>query len=194
MENNELRTKAREALSGNWGLAIGVTFVYMLIVGGLGSIPLAGQIGSILIAGPMALGMAIFVLSLARNQEAKFDQLFQGFQNFGTALGAYVLMLIYVLLWSLLLIVPGIIAAIGYSQVFYILAEDNTIGITEALKKSKSMMDGYKMKYFFMMLVFFGWSLLCILTLGIGFLWLIPYMYVSYANFYDDIKNNKIAS
>jgi uncharacterized membrane protein len=93
-----------------------------------------------------------------------------------------------ILLWLLLLIVPGIIAAISYSQTFFILAEDNTIRPSEAIEKSKKMMDGNKLKYFYLCLRFLGLGLLCILTLGIGFLWLAPYIQVTNAKFYDDIK------
>jgi uncharacterized membrane protein len=73
---------------------------------------------------------------------------------------------------------------------YYIIAEDNSVGAMEAIDRSKKMMDGYKWKYFRLLLRFFGLSLLCILTLGIGFLWLIPYFHVTNAKFYDDIKSN----
>jgi uncharacterized membrane protein len=101
-------------------------------------------------------------------------------------------MVLFIVLWLLLLIIPGIIAAISYSMTFYILADDKSIKPMEAIDKSKKMMDGYKWKYFFLCLRFFGWALLCILTLGIGFLWLIPYINVSIAKFYDDVKENPV--
>jgi uncharacterized membrane protein len=72
------------------------------------------------------------------------------------------------------------------------LADDNSIKAMEAIDKSKKMMDGYKWKYFCLGLRFLGWALLCILTLGIGFLWLMPYMQVSMAKFYDDVKANSM--
>ena len=103
-------------------------------------------------------------------------------------------MVVFVFLWALLLIIPGIIAAIAYSQTFYILAEDDTIGSMDALRKSKEMMIGYKWKYFCLGLRFIGWALLCVLTLGIGFLWLSPYIQVSYAKFYEDLKTNQAVS
>jgi len=181
--------KAYEALSGKWGLAVGTFFIYILILGGIQVVPIVGSIAALIIAGPMALGLVIFTLSISRNKEAKLGQIFEGFDNFGTSLGAYLLMLVFIILWMLLLIVPGIIAAISYSQTFFIIADDNTIGADEAIDKSKAMMDGYKVKYFLLCLRFIGWILLCILTLGIGFLWLMPYMYVTFANFYDDIKD-----
>jgi uncharacterized membrane protein len=103
-------------------------------------------------------------------------------------------MILFILLWTLLLIIPGIIAAISYSMTFYILADDNSIGAMDAIDKSKKMMDGYKWKYFCLGLRFLGWALLCILTLGIGFLWLMPYMQVSMAKFYDDVKANSLTT
>ncbi len=192
-ENRELTAQAREALSGKWGLAVGVFFVYMLILGGIQVIPFAGSIASLILGGPLMLGIAVFSLTISRKQDARFEQLFDGFQNFGTALGTYILMAVFVFLWMLLLIIPGIIAAIAYSQAFYILAEDNNIGAMDALKKSKEMMYGYKWKYFCLGLRFIGWAILCTLTLGIGYLWLIPYMQVSFANFYEDIKDKPVA-
>ena len=188
-ENKVLMSQAREALSGKWGLAIGTFLVYFLIVAGIQIIPILGAIASLIIEGPMVVGLAIFSLALSRNQDAGLSQIFEGFNKFGTSLGAYLLMILFIFLWMLLLIIPGIIAAISYSQTFYIIAEDDSIGAMDAITISKKMMDGYKGKYFCLGLRFLGWALLCILTLGIGFLWLMPYMQVSFAKFYDDIKN-----
>ena len=187
-ENKELMAEARASLSGNWGLAVGTFLVYIIIVGTLQVIPVIGGVIGLFIAGPMAVGICMFTLSLSRGESARLEQIFEGFKNYGTVLGAYLLMVLFIFLWMLLLIIPGIIAAIAYSQTFYILAEDDTIGSMDALKKSKEMMDGYKWKYFCLGLRFIGWALLCILTLGIGFLWLSPYIQISYAKFYEDIK------
>ena len=179
--------QARESLKGKWGLAIGTYIVFMLIMFAIQLIPIAGFIISFLITGAMSLGLAIFTLSLSRKQDAKLSQIFEGFQKFGVALGAYILMGILVILWMLLLIIPGIIAALAYSQTFYIIAENDSIGPLQAITKSKEMMKGNKWKYLCLGLRFIGWGLLCILTLGIGFLWLAPYIMVSLAQFYDDI-------
>ena len=194
-ENVILMKMARESLKGKWGLAIGTFIVYILLIGTVQTatqfFPLAGLL-SLIIGGPMALGLVIFSLNISRNQDARLEQIFHGFNNFGISLGAYLLMVLFILLWTLLLIIPGIIAALSYSMTFYILADDNSIGAMDAINKSKKMMDGYKWKYFCLGLRFIGWALLCILTLGIGFLWLFPYMQVSMAKFYDDIKDNSI--
>ena len=190
-ENLVLMQMARESLKDKWGLAIGTFVVYMLIIGTIQTttefFPLAGLL-LLAISGPMVLGIAIFSINISRNQDARLEQIFQGFNNFSTSLGAYLLMLLFIFLWTLLLIIPGIIAALSFSMTFYILADDNSIGAMEAINKSKKMMNGYKWNYFCLGLRFIGWSLLCILTLGIGFLWLLPYMQVSMVKFYDDIK------
>lgn len=191
-ENVILMKNARESLNGKWGLAVGTFAVFLIISLCLQLIPILGSIASLIISGPLALGIAIFSLSISRNENTELEHLFQGFQNFGKSLGAYLLSVLFILLWTLLLIIPGIIAAISYSMTFYILAENPSIDPMEAIDKSKEMMYGYKWKYFCLTLRFLGWALLCVLTLGIGFLWLLPYMYVTYAKFYEDIKDNPI--
>ncbi len=104
------------------------------------------------------------------------------------------LQFIFVFLWSLLLIIPGIIATLSYSMTYFIIADNNSITALEAITKSKEMMRGNKWKFFCLGLRFLGWSLLCVVTLGIGFLWLTPYMSVSSAQFYDDLKENNSAT
>jgi Predicted integral membrane protein len=189
MENVVLMRMAKESLRGKWGLAIGTFLVYALIVGG-GSF---SGIATLIVGGPMTLGLALFSLSIARNQEARLEQLFKGFNNFGTSLGAYLLMIIFVLLWTILLIIPGIIAAISYAMTFFIIADNPSIGSMEAIDKSKKMMYGYKWKFFCLILRFLGWAILCLFTLGLGFFILKPYMEISFAKFYDDIKGSQEA-
>jgi len=191
--NSELKQNALEVLDGKWGTAALTTFVYMIIVGAPGLIPILGTIGTLIIAGPMALGYTLFSISLSRKEEASLNQLFDGFKKFEKALGTYLLMVLFTMIGFLLLIIPGIIVAIGLSQAFFIIAEDENIGAVDALKKSWDMMNGYKSKYFLLILSFIGWVLLCILTFGIGFFWLTPYIQVSMVNFYEDIKNNPIS-
>ena len=188
-ENSQLMSMARVSLKGRWGLAIGTMLVYTIIMSSFGAWRSEGNLISILLAGPMMLGAATFSLSIARGQEARIEQLFEGFTYFGNALGAYLLMVLYIILWLLLLIVPGIIAALSYSMTFYIFADDKTLKPSELLAKSKQMMNGYKEKLFYLCLRFLLLGLLCILTLGIGFLWLIPYVHVTMAKFYEDIRN-----
>ncbi|MDA3882900.1 MAG: DUF975 family protein [Bacteroidales bacterium] len=191
-ENKALMTQAREALQGKWGTAVIITLIYMLCVGAIQAIPGLGQIAALVLAGPLALGYMIFALLIARKQDADVNTLFSGFQNFGNAFVLYLLMMVFILLWTLLLIIPGIIAGFSYSMAYFILSENPDMKPMDAIDASKKMMYGYKMKLFFLYLRFLGWALLCILTFGIGFLWLAPYMQVSLALFYEDIKTKPI--
>lgn len=194
MENAALMRAALESLKDKWGLAIGTFLIYSILSGAAGGLGAAGPVVGLILGGPFALGAALFSLSLSRGKAVALEQIFHGFNYFTTALAAYLLVFVYVLLWSLLLIVPGIIAALSYAMTFYIIADDPSIGAEDALKKSKQMMDGYKEKLFYMCLRFFLLGLLCILTLGIGFLWLIPFIHITMAKFYDDVKTAKAFS
>jgi uncharacterized membrane protein len=189
--NSTLTQMARESLEGKWGLAVLGTFVYFIVLMGvqlLAEIDPLLMIVTLIISGPIALGFITFSLNISRDNDPKVENIFEGFQNFKSAVGAYLLMLLFIFLWMLLLIIPGIIAAFSYSMTFYILADDPSISPMDAIDKSKAMMKGKKWKYFLLNLRFLGWALLCLLTFGIGFLWLIPYIQVSIAKFYDDIK------
>jgi uncharacterized membrane protein len=187
--NKVLMAQARESLKGLWGLAIGAVVVFILVLGACGIVPIIGSIAPLIIAGPMEVGLIIFSLAIARKQNAQLSQIFDGFKKFGVAVGANLLRMLFIFLWSLLLIVPGIIAGLSYAMTLYIVAESDSIGPLEAMQKSKEMMRGNRLKLFCLGWRFFGWSLLCMLTFGIGFLWLFPYAIVSYAQFYNDLKN-----
>lgn len=185
--NQFLRQEAQRSLAGKWPLAIATFLVYTIITGAFGAARGLGILG-LLIAGPMALGAAHFSLALSRGNDARLEQLFDGFRLYAKALGTHLLMLLFVVLWLLLLIVPGIVAALSYSMSFFILADNPTLTPRETLRRSELMMYGYKAKLFGMCIWFFLLSILCVLTMGIGFLWLIPYAHVCMAKFYDDIK------
>ncbi|HOJ41736.1 MAG TPA: DUF975 family protein, partial [Candidatus Syntrophosphaera thermopropionivorans] len=125
-------------------------------------------------------------------EDFKIEEMFNGFKYFGRALGTYLLMTLYILLWSILLIVPGIIAAISYSMTFFILAENPNIKAADALRLSKQMMYGHKTQYFMLMLSFIGWFLLSILTFGIGLLFLYSYITMASTIFYQQIKGEAL--
>jgi len=192
--NRDLMQMAKESLRGNWGLGVLTIFLYQVVTSGTSFIPILGYIAILIIAGPMVVGFNLIFLTIARRTRADIEQLFQGFSIFGTALGAYLLTLLYTTLWTLLLIIPGIIAAYSYSMTFFIIADDPTVGANEAITRSKEMMVGNKWKLFCLYWRFFGWSLLCIFTLGIGYLWLVPYMQTTLAHFYEDVKSNNTLS
>lgn len=185
MSNSELRNLAYESLNGKWIIAV-LAFVIYSIVSGVGAPAI------LFIGGALTLGISTFSLKISRGEKAEIEDVFSGFNNFINSLVAYLLMNIFILLWLLLLIIPGIIKAISYSQTFFIMADNSEIKGMDAIDKSMEMMHGYKMKYFLMSLFFFMLFILSGLLLFIPLFWIIPYAYVSYAKFYDDLKSNKI--
>ena len=194
-ENIILMKMAKESLHGKWLLAIGTFVLYGIIVGAIAAMAeysFMMSLITLLITGPFTLGITIFTLAISRGEDPRFEQIFMGFNNFVTSLGAYLLMVLFTFLWMLLLIIPGIIASISYAMTFFILADDESIGAMEAIDKSKEMMNGYKWDYFVLMLMYVGLGVLCLLTCGIGFFWLAPFISVTNAEFYDDLKRNQL--
>ncbi|MCL2209658.1 MAG: DUF975 family protein [Treponema sp.] len=185
--NKELRALSRSQLKGSWLIAVGVFLIYFILIGASGMV----VIGPLILGGPLFLGLVIFLLNKVRGGPAAIENLFDGFQRFVPALILYLLQTIYIFLWSLLLIVPGIIKCLGYSMAFFILRDNPEINAMDALKQSIAMMKGYKWKLFCLCLSFIGWMILCVFTFGIGLLWLCPYVYLSLANFYEDLKKNQ---
>ena len=187
--NTQIMSEARASLDGKWPLAIGTFLILLLIFMGAALIPYAGQVITILMAGPLAVGAAFFALNIVKDQAAKTDDLFFSFNNnLGNSILAYLLVLVFAFIGFILLIIPGIIVALALSQTWFILAENPSMDSYDAIIKSKNMMKGYKWQYFKIGLRLFGLGLLCLLTLGVGFLWLIPYQYVVYAKFYEEVK------
>lgn len=186
--NIALMAAARNRLKGKAGLFVGTTLVYMLIMSVPSAIPKIGSVISLILGGPMTLGMALFFLLLARGKDPQFSNLFDGFNRFVQSLVTYLLIVLFVVLWTLLLIVPGIMAGLSYAMTFYILADNPHMAPMDAIRESKRMMLGYRWKLCCLGFRFIGWALLGIITFGIGFLWLIPYANTSAALFYEDLR------
>lgn len=138
-----------------------------------------------LFGGAVNLGLRKYNIDLVgRAQAPAFSTLFSRFAYFGKALLLQLVSAIFIFLWMLLFVFPGIIAAYRYSMAPYLMAQNPNIGVMEALRQSKQLMRGNKFKLFCLHLSFIGWFLLCALTLGIGLLWLNPYRCASEASFY----------
>lgn len=185
--NRQLRGVARETLKGNWLYAVLCTLLYTAVVSVCGSIPLAG----LLVVGPLGFGMSIAFLRFVRGETSGEDLVtkpFEVFNHYGRTLGASLLVFLFVMLWSLLLIVPGIVKGLSYAMTPYILHDNPEMSARECIRQSQKMMDGYKMKFFLLQLSFIGWFLLCCITMGIGFLWLQPYIITTEAKFYEELK------
>ena len=180
--SRNIRELGRQALKGNWKSAIIVMLVYsictivptviiMALFGGFSEEVLMSEelmapgeglstIYSILVSGAFTFGIAAYFLDLVREKKTDLGQVFSGFGFFFKTLLLYVVMSIFIFLWMLLLIVPGIIAALRYSQAFYILADDPSKDIMQCIRESKEMMKGNKAKFFCLQLSFIGWYVL----------------------------------
>ena len=213
-----LKGIAREELSGRWWLAVGVSFVAALLGEGGGGISLNLNANSnfgdifpylqdmILTIFPIAvlvsiwavfitfigpaieLGHKMFYIKLCRGEQVSFSILFSKFSCFWKAFVLRLLTGLLIFLWSLLLLIPGIIAAFRYSMAMYIMADNPEIGILEAIEESKMIMEGNKLDLFVLWLSFIGWAILSILTFGIGFLFLAPYINAVTAAFYLEVS------
>lgn len=187
--STELRAEAREFLSGKWTPAVVSTLVFMIIWGGASAIPF---VGTLLLLALSPLMYSYYVLFLnAQRGTATMDvaKIFDGFSDYKRIFVTMLLMFIYTFLWSLLLVIPGIIKGYSYAMTTYILNDDPSISGDAAIEKSMQMMQGNKMRLFLLDLSFIGWAILAILTAGIGFLWLSPYIYSARAKFYEDLKS-----
>ena len=184
-QNSELRAEARVALTDKWVMGAVTTLVFGAVSGGASYIPV---VGTMLVALPMMYGYSIVMLSVMRGGEMNIGGLFDGFNDFGRIVGTKLLQAIYTFLWTLLLVIPGIIKNYSYAMTDFILKDQPELANNAAIEKSMAMMDGNKMKLFLLDLSFIGWAILCLFTFGIGFLFLQPYVQSAHAAFYEDLK------
>lgn len=189
MDRVQLKTAAKSQIKGN----IGILFLMMLIVGAVSGlanvIPVVGSLAvAVVVAPAFALAMVKIYLRLTDGKKPELGELFAEFASFWAAFKVTFLTGLFVALWSLLLYIPGIIKALSYSQAMFILAENPGIGAREAIDRSKAMMDGHKMELFVLYLSFIGWYLLGAITFGIAYIYVVPYVQATLANFYNAIK------
>ena len=190
MKARDYRRAAWEKLRGKWGTMAIATLIYALILGACGALSLIyiGGFAALFLTGAFALGLAIMALAAARKQEVRAAQLFDGFKNYGSSLALYLLIAIFTALWTLLFIIPGIVASYSYAMTGYILAEDPDLTASQAIQRSKEMMRGNRWRLFCLQLSFIGWIILCLFTFGIGNLFLNPYQTAADAAFYREIS------
>ena len=139
----------------------------------------------------IGVGYAKFNLNLVDKKNAAFETLFEYFSYWKTTTIARLLRALYVFLWSLLFIIPGIVAGFSYAMTDYILAEDPELTADEAISQSKSIMMGNKWRFFCLQFSFIGWDILATLAFGIGHLWLTPYKQAAYAAFYREVSGTE---
>lgn len=173
----------------NWGMLAVITLVYSLITGACAGLSWigVGAVALLILGGPLAVGYAITAKKAMDGETVKIDTLFDGFKDFTRTLVLYLLNTIFVFLWTLLLIVPGIIKSYSYSMSYYILIDNPDLSSDEARKKSMEMMKGHKWKLFCLDFSFIGWGILCVLTFGILSFWIQPYQECARVEFYNNL-------
>ena len=203
MNNSEIRNVTKEILKGKYKYVM-LPFILVTLLLGLAQsqdlysnlyesygVSYVFTIGSIalFIVGPISIGLATYSLSIVNEEDYSYNQIATGFKYFFKALFLYLLFNISVLIGTILLIIPGVVIFLMFSQIFYITAENPQIGVIDAFKKSASLMKNKKLQYLGLGLRYILFFILGVFTLGIWWLWLTPQMYVSFAIFYKELQS-----
>ena len=205
--NQYYKNEALSALRGNWANALVATIIFIALALFFSSneainsyyqrIVINPFIGysltfvSLFVLLPLAVGYSNSMRVLLETGDNRLtnNSFSLGFGNWLHVVWGMILSTIYIFLWTLLLIIPGIIKSYSYALTPYILVEHPEMSANEAIEESMRLMDGHKFDLFYLQLSFIGWAILSILSLGLGFFWLIPYQMTAQAAFYRDIKN-----
>ena len=209
----DYRYNASKALEGKKIFMILITIVYGILSGLFTSVvdyfvmKYAGDIvffeRVILFISLMSIVYSLFVISpinygyisiskkIYRDEKANVNDLFDGFSNYPKVIMLNLLLFVKTFLWTLLFIIPGIVKSFAYSMNKYILDDNPNMSPKEAIAKSVQLMKGNKFRLFCLSLSFIGWYLVSILTCGILMFYVIPYMQVAFAAFYDDLIQNQ---
>lgn len=211
--NQDYKNAALAALKGNWAPAIVATIIYFAVTiivsllseiydpetssGAVAGLTLLGWL-LLSIFGTMPLGVgycnSLNLLLLEDNNQVTGNMLKIGYGNILRNVGGMLLVGVFTFLWTLLLIIPGIIKSLAYSMTPFILKDYPELSANQAINLSMKMMEGRKFDLFYLYLSFIGWGILALFTLGIGYLWLMPYIYTSLASFYQNVKNEYITN
>ena len=191
-----LRNQAYEALRGKWTPAVVTSLVFCILLGVAVSLSrvnallyLIAYLGG---ASIVAIGMLYACWDLfTKGTLPEAGALFAPFKQYARTVGAVLLVFVYKLLWTLLLVIPGIIKAYSYSMTFYILRENPEMTAGDAITASQKMMDGHKMDLFLLSLSFIGWGIVGSLCLGVGTLWVMTYMAATEAQYYEYLTSGR---
>jgi uncharacterized membrane protein len=186
-----LMQESRAKLSPHWVIASLVCVLYGLLVGVPSGLNTYGELLSFLLAGPLQLGIAIYFLNILNDRPASIENLIEGFKPLLKVILIYIVISIATAIGIVLLIIPGIIIALGFSMTYYILVENPELSIEESLKESWRLTNGYKMELFVLHLRFIPWYLLGLLCFGIGIFVVMPWHQLTLANYYNYLKQQQ---
>lgn len=189
----EIKWIAKDAFYRQYWLCVGANVIVMALCSVLSGISLG--VAAFILVPSLVIGLNFFSVAMYRGDATSLEDIFrEGFDNFGRKLGGYLWMELFIYLWSLLFVIPGIIKAISYALTPYILADCKNVRATDALKLSMRMMEGHKWEYFVLGLSFIGWTLLTSLTCGLLYVFYVgPYMNNTFAGYYAERKAAALA-
>ena len=198
MNNAELKQRARAQLGGRlfgtgWLYAVLVVLLQSAVFGIGGRGGGVGLAVLLLVGGPLSFSAArMFLKQSADGQPMDLHDLAAGFtQDFSGSFLLNLMQSIFIALWSLLLVVPGIIKALGWSMSFYIRAEHPDYTWRQCLDASAALTSGYKGEIFLLHLSFIGWYIVGALCLGVGELWVQAYVQATMAQCYNWLKSRQ---
>lgn len=207
-ERPKFKAEAKDQLKGNWKVPALITLIVFILQGLVSgtqrtvystetlygdSISVTISLIGMIVTGILSLATIYYYINLKNDKaNTSFHTFLDGLNMWLKGMCAQLWQSLWIFLWSLLLIIPGIIKAFAYSQMLYILAENPNMPVRKAMKLSMVMTKGAKGDLFVMGLSFIGWGFLGIITLGIGFLWIVPYMNLSFTNCYVYLKEDAI--
>ena len=210
MNRADIKAAAREQIKGNLWIIFGIIMIISIITEltslltqGINGILLEGGMSdatvfiasvlafviNIFVAAPFEISLAKLFLNISERIRPKISDTFWGFNYAIKSVTAILRMFVFIGLWMLLFIIPGIIMSYAYMMTPYIIAENPNVSAKAAMKKSMQMMKGHKWELFVLQLSFIGWGVLTVLTFGILAIYVIPYMEASVANFYQSLKD-----
>lgn len=196
MNRIELKERARAQIKGKIGILFLITAI-MLVISAGGYFILSyyfefgASIVSFIIGPAFSLSLIRVYINVALGNVIKVEDSLSGFDDFWSAFKLYFLICFFTYLWTLLFIIPGIIKSISYSMSMCILAENKGKSALQCINESKKMTEGHKKEIFVLALSFMGWYLLGSLTFGIGYIWIMPYIYTTYINAYFSLKSTE---
>ncbi|MBR4934102.1 MAG: DUF975 family protein [Clostridia bacterium] len=192
MNRAELKSAARSQIKGKIGILFLITLIISAISGvasGLLSlIPGGGIIASVVITPAFALSIVRVYLNIVKGGTPAAGDAFSGFDDFWSAFKVQFFTGLFTFLWSLLFVIPGIVKGYAYSMSMYVLADNPGKPALECIRESQNITNGHKMDLFVLHLSFIGWVLLSVITCGIAYIWVGPYMSAAYANAYNSLK------
>jgi len=191
MNNSELRAKAKEACTGS---LVFTYFIYELLIAALSGLTATGvgAVIAMLFEGPLFVGLIVAIKDNLEGREAKVKTLFSTVNNLGKTFVVSLLTGVYVLLWSLLFVIPGIIKSYAYALVYYIHNEDPDMKAKDVIAKSEKMMNGHKWELFCLEFGYIGWIILSMFTFGILLFWVLPKMETAKYLFYQELKKEAV--